>query len=103
MILHFLCLDGKGDFLEFFLWRERFDLPKGSIQISAYFMDKASHLSSPRPGGEAGPSLVTQKNNSTMSQERFKGLRDQTLVLRVLVPGLHTSLNDKINSKNSIS
>jgi len=26
-------------------------------------------------------------------------VRDRTLVLRVLVPGLHTSLNDKINSK----
>ncbi len=71
------------------------------VQFKFLPMDKASHLSSPRPGGEAGPSLVTQKNNSTMSQERFKGLRDQTLVLRVLVPGLHTSLNDKINSKKN--
>ena len=26
-------------------------------------------------------------------------VRDRTLILRVLVPGLHTSLNDKINSK----
>lgn len=26
-------------------------------------------------------------------------VRDNTLVLRVLVPGLHTSLNDKINAK----
>ena len=34
-----------------------------------------------------------------MSQERFNAVRDRTLVLRVLVPGLHTSLNDKINSK----
>ena len=28
-------------------------------------------------------------------------VRDRTLILRVLVPGLHTSLNDKINSKSS--
>jgi hypothetical protein len=34
-----------------------------------------------------------------MSQERLNCVRDRTLVLRVLVPGLHTSLNDKINSK----
>ena len=27
-------------------------------------------------------------------------VRDRTLILRVLVPGLHTSLNDKINAKN---
>ena len=28
-------------------------------------------------------------------------VRDRTLILRVLVPGLHTSLNDKIIAKNS--
>lgn len=28
-------------------------------------------------------------------------VRDRTLVLRVLVPGLHTSLRDKINAKNN--
>jgi hypothetical protein len=35
-----------------------------------------------------------------MSQERLNIVRDRTLVLRVLVPGLHTSLNDKISAKN---
>lgn len=34
------------------------------------------------------------------SQERLNIVRDRTLVLRVLVPGLHTSLNDKITAKN---
>lgn len=34
-----------------------------------------------------------------MSQDKLNTVRDRTLVLRVLVPGLHTSLNDKINSK----
>lgn len=34
-----------------------------------------------------------------MSHYDRNAVRDRTLVLRILVPGLHTSLNDKINSK----
>ena len=36
-----------------------------------------------------------------MSDNNKNIVRDRTLILRVLVPGLHTSLNDKINSKSS--
>jgi len=35
-----------------------------------------------------------------VSSDNRNIVRDKTLILRVLVPGLHTRLNDKINAKN---
>jgi hypothetical protein len=63
MILHFLCLDGKGDFLEFFLWRERFDLPKGSIQISAYGQG-LTPIRPPDLAARPGPRLSHKKTTA---------------------------------------